>query len=163
MVEGTRADAVVLAATDPANPYGAALPWPERVVESADGEPVTASGHRAGRKAGALVIVVDGALAVYVERGGRTLLSYVDDPETLAAAAKALAARGFSVGSVTARCPSNGPTATRSTPPRCGTRSPQPASGPPRKGYACADDDHLWPTVNVVRPRPRGGRWLRRR
>ena len=78
----------VLAATDPANPYGAALPWPERVVDAGEGEP---SGHRAGRKAGALVVLVDGELVLYVERGGRTLLSYVDGADALAAAAKALA------------------------------------------------------------------------
>lgn len=77
---------LVLAATDPANPYGAALPWPERPVDGGD-----ASGHRAGRKAGALVVLVAGDLALYVERGGRTLLSYTSDPEELAAAAKALA------------------------------------------------------------------------
>ncbi|MFK3980354.1 DEAD/DEAH box helicase [Micromonospora sp. NPDC050397] len=86
-----RADtALVLAATDPANPYGAALPWPERVVDSGDGERGT-SGHRAGRKAGALVILVGGGLALYVERGGRTLLSFTDDEQTLMLAAKALA------------------------------------------------------------------------
>jgi ATP-dependent helicase Lhr and Lhr-like helicase len=79
--------ALVLAATDPANPFGAALPWPERVVEEAE----PGHGHRPGRKAGALVITVDGALVIYVERGGRTLLSYQDDGETLAAAAGALA------------------------------------------------------------------------
>ncbi|HKS98989.1 MAG TPA: hypothetical protein VJT31_05600, partial [Rugosimonospora sp.] len=81
-------DPVVLAATDPANPYGAALPWPERAVDAGEGEP---SGHRAGRKAGALVVLVDGGLALYVERGGRTLLSFVDDQDTLGTAAKALA------------------------------------------------------------------------
>jgi ATP-dependent Lhr-like helicase len=81
-------EAVVLAATDPANPYGAALPWPDRVVDAGDGE---RAGHRAGRKAGALVVTVDGELALYVERGGRTLLSYVDDREILARASKALA------------------------------------------------------------------------
>jgi ATP-dependent helicase Lhr and Lhr-like helicase len=81
-------DPVVLAATDPANPYGAALPWPERAVDAGEGEP---SGHRAGRKAGALVVLVDGELALYVERGGRTLLSFVDSQEMLGAAAKALA------------------------------------------------------------------------
>ncbi|MEA2499093.1 MAG: ATP-dependent helicase Lhr and Lhr-like helicase, partial [Actinomycetota bacterium] len=70
----------VIAATDPANPYGGALPWPER-----DG------GHRAGRKAGAFVVLVGGTLAIYVERGGRTLLSYVDDPEMLQPAVDALA------------------------------------------------------------------------
>ena len=62
------ARAVVLAATDPANPYGAALPWP---TTRPDG-----TGHRPGRKAGALVVLVDGELVVYVERGGKTLLSF---------------------------------------------------------------------------------------
>ncbi|GAA1544553.1 hypothetical protein GCM10009827_075480 [Dactylosporangium maewongense] len=81
-------DALVLASTDPANPYGAALPWPERVVDAGDGE---RSGHRPGRKAGALVVTVGGDLVIYVERGGRTLLSYVEDTELLALAAKALA------------------------------------------------------------------------
>ncbi|MDT5040389.1 MAG: ATP-dependent helicase Lhr and Lhr-like helicase, partial [Actinoplanes sp.] len=87
----TGASAVVLAATDPANPYGAALAWPERVVDSGNGETVPATGHRAGRKAGALVVLVGGELVLYVERGGRTLLSYVDDPQALVAAGQALA------------------------------------------------------------------------
>ncbi|MFG2059996.1 ATP-dependent helicase [Micromonospora sp. NPDC048871] len=82
--------ALVLAATDPANPYGAALPWPDRVVDSGDAA-TPGTGHRAGRKAGALVVLVAGDLVLYVERGGRTLLSYTDDPEALAAAGKALA------------------------------------------------------------------------
>jgi ATP-dependent Lhr-like helicase len=90
------AGAMVLAATDPANPYGAALPWPERVVE--EGEQST--GHRPGRKAGALVVLVGGELVLYVERGGRTLLSFADGPEALAAAAAALAdaVRGGALG-----------------------------------------------------------------
>jgi ATP-dependent Lhr-like helicase len=87
----TGATAVVLASTDPANPYGAALPWPERVVDSGNGETVPATGHRAGRKAGALVVMVGGDLVLYVERGGRTLLSFTDDPEALIAAGQALA------------------------------------------------------------------------
>ncbi|MGQ5260124.1 ATP-dependent helicase [Micromonospora sp. ZYX-F-536] len=87
---GRGGPATVLAATDPANPYGAALPWPERVVDSGDGA-VPATGHRAGRKAGALVVQVGGDLVLYVERGGRTLLSFTDDADTLAAAGKALA------------------------------------------------------------------------
>ncbi|WP_435820816.1 Lhr family helicase [Micromonospora chersina] len=81
---------VVLAATDPANPYGAALPWPDRVVDSGDGA-APATGHRAGRKAGALVVLVGGDLVLYVERGGRTILSFTDDTDALAAAGKALA------------------------------------------------------------------------
>jgi ATP-dependent helicase Lhr and Lhr-like helicase len=74
--------ALVLAATDPANPYGAALPWPDRDQPG---------GHRPGRKAGALVVLVDGELVLYVERGGRTLLSWSDDADRLRAAADALA------------------------------------------------------------------------
>ena len=71
--------AVALAATDPANPYGAALPWPDR-PEKADGDsPDSRSGHRPGRKAGAMVVLVDGALTLYVERGGKTLLTWPDD------------------------------------------------------------------------------------
>ncbi|WP_307816717.1 MULTISPECIES: ATP-dependent helicase [Micromonospora] len=82
--------AVVLAATDPANPYGAALPWPERVVDSGDAA-APATGHRAGRKAGALVVLVAGDLVLYVERGGRTILSFTDDADALTGAGKALA------------------------------------------------------------------------
>ncbi|MBX8690039.1 ATP-dependent helicase [Mycobacterium sp. 20091114027_K0903767] len=74
--------AVVLAATDPANPYGAALAWPERGGDDT---------HRPGRKAGALVALVDGQLVWFLERGGRTLLSFSSDAETLRAAAGALA------------------------------------------------------------------------
>ncbi|MGW5077286.1 Lhr family helicase [Micromonospora echinospora] len=88
--QGRGGPAVVLAATDPANPYGAALPWPERVVDSGDSA-APATGHRAGRKAGALVVLVGGDVVLYVERGGRTILSFTDDTDTLGAAGKALA------------------------------------------------------------------------
>lgn len=71
-----------LAATDPANPYGAALPWPRR-------EEVA---HRPGRKAGGLVVLVDGALVLYLERGGKSALLFSDDPEDLRAAASDLVA-----------------------------------------------------------------------
>jgi ATP-dependent Lhr-like helicase len=87
----TVSPAVVLASTDPANPYGAALPWPERIIDSGDGEPVTKAGHRAGRKAGALVVLAGGDLVLYVERGGRTLLSFSDDADLLTRAAHGLA------------------------------------------------------------------------
>ena len=94
--ESTRA--LVLAATDPANPYGAALSWPDRSPDEATG-----SGHRPGRKAGALVVLVDGALALYVERGGRTLLTFTADPEqiSLAVDALALAVRDGALGRLT--------------------------------------------------------------
>ena len=75
--------ALALAATDPANPYGAALPWPALNVDAG-------TGHRPGRKAGALVVLVDGALVLYVERGGKTLLAFSEDAEVLAAAGTAL-------------------------------------------------------------------------
>ncbi|MCW2656263.1 MAG: lhr, partial [Jatrophihabitans sp.] len=65
--------ALVLATTDPANPYGAALPWPEAPRPDDGGR-----GHQPARKAGALVVLVDGACVLYVERGGRTLLSFTD-------------------------------------------------------------------------------------
>ncbi|MFD7437660.1 ATP-dependent helicase [Streptomyces sp. NPDC059861] len=93
--------AVVLAAADPANAYGAALPWPE---------PPTGAGHKPGRKAGSLIVLVDGEPALYMERGGKTLLAWptdqdvtpTDDPR-LGAAAEALAAaaRAGSLGTVT--------------------------------------------------------------
>jgi len=81
-------EALVLAATDPANPYGAALPWPDRVHQADDGK----RGHQPARKAGALVVSIDGSCVLYVERGGRTLLSFADDRDLLNSAAAALAA-----------------------------------------------------------------------
>ncbi|MFD3535319.1 DEAD/DEAH box helicase [Streptomyces sp. NPDC058664] len=88
--------ALVLAAADPANAYGAALSWPE---------PPTDAGHKPGRKAGALVVLVDGELALYMERGGKTLLCWPTEPDdpALTAAAEALAgsARAGTLGTVT--------------------------------------------------------------
>jgi ATP-dependent Lhr-like helicase len=77
--------AVVIAAADPANPYGAALPWPSRKLSEDD------VAHRPGRKAGALVAMVDGELVWFLERGGRSLLSFTDDTDAHVAAATALA------------------------------------------------------------------------
>lgn len=94
--QGTdKPSAVMVAATDPANPYGAALPWPAAGTDE--------SGHRPGRKAGAIVVLVDGALVLYVERGGRTLLTWTDDPDLLAPAAEALSTtvRRGSLGQLT--------------------------------------------------------------
>lgn len=82
---------VVLAATDPANPYGAALPWPER-----------SPAHKPGRKAGALVVLVDGHLVLYVERGGKTLLSFAEDDRVrLAVDALARVVRDGALGKLT--------------------------------------------------------------
>jgi ATP-dependent Lhr-like helicase len=124
---GTATAAVVLAAMDPANPYGAALAWPtgpapdrtptafsrgtspglsgdgapglDPVSTTRDAEPTSDQGiesrpttaHRPGRKAGAVVVLTHGDLALFVERGGRTVLSFTQSPVRLAAAAAALA------------------------------------------------------------------------
>jgi ATP-dependent Lhr-like helicase len=55
-------DALVIAAADPAQPYGAALPWPKR------------AGARAARVAGAHVVLLGGEAVLFVERGGRSLV-----------------------------------------------------------------------------------------
>ncbi|MGW7443180.1 ATP-dependent helicase [Kitasatospora sp. NPDC054795] len=91
---------LVLAAADPANAYGAALPWPEPPTAPGGKE---STAHRPGRKAGALMVLVDGEPALYVERGGKSLLAWPQDGATLALAAGALAAavREGALGSVT--------------------------------------------------------------
>ncbi|MEX2614160.1 MAG: hypothetical protein WD380_11325, partial [Gaiellaceae bacterium] len=74
-------EALVLAAADPAQPYGAALPWPRR------------AGARAARVAGAWVVLLDGEAALFVERGGRSLVPLREpDPEWLRPALAALVA-----------------------------------------------------------------------
>jgi ATP-dependent Lhr-like helicase len=64
--EGRPAAGLVLAATDPANPYGAALAWPRH--DDADRRPLP-------RAAGAYVVLIDGRTVLYLERGGRSLLT----------------------------------------------------------------------------------------
>jgi ATP-dependent helicase Lhr and Lhr-like helicase len=72
---------VVLAATDPAQPYGASLPWPKRRDERTDAGPasgphVRASGTRKpSRVAGAYVVLAGAEPVLYVERGGRGLMT----------------------------------------------------------------------------------------
>jgi ATP-dependent helicase Lhr and Lhr-like helicase len=68
--EGEEPEILVLAAADPAQPYGAALPWPKR------------AGGRAARVAGAQVVLIGGEAALFVERGGRTLLPLRDPDES---------------------------------------------------------------------------------
>jgi ATP-dependent Lhr-like helicase len=60
--EDEEPEPLVLAAADPAQPYGAALPWPKR------------AGARAARVAGAHVVLLGGEAALFVERGGRSLV-----------------------------------------------------------------------------------------
>ena len=72
---------LVLPAADPAQPYGAALPWPKR------------AGARAARVAGAYVVLLGGAPALFVDRGGRSLVPLRDpDPDWLRPALEALVA-----------------------------------------------------------------------
>jgi ATP-dependent Lhr-like helicase len=66
--DGEEPEPLVLAAADPAQPYGGALPWPKR------------AGARAARVAGAQVVLLGGEAALFVERGGRTLVP-LRDPE----------------------------------------------------------------------------------
>jgi ATP-dependent Lhr-like helicase len=81
-------DAVALAAVDPANPYGALLPWPgaDGIAEDGaqGGDGATDDGTARGRPrrvAGALVVLVRGAPVLYVERGGHGLRTFDDDDD----------------------------------------------------------------------------------
>jgi ATP-dependent Lhr-like helicase len=79
-------EVVVLAATDPANPYGAALKWPKRLADHAadPGGAAVASadaGRGPTRSVGATVILVNGALAAYLPRGDRQLVTFLPDAE----------------------------------------------------------------------------------
>jgi ATP-dependent Lhr-like helicase len=72
--EGEGGRALVLAAADPAQPYGAALPWPKRTPRGT-GEQRQSSGGRPARVAGAHVVLVEDEPVLYVERGGRGLVT----------------------------------------------------------------------------------------
>lgn len=75
------ADVLALAAVDPAQVYGSTLPWPE---------PVEGKG-RPRRVAGAHVVTVDGELVLFVEKGGRSAITFTADAVVLAQAAVAAA------------------------------------------------------------------------
>src|SRR5438270_5656263 len=77
--EDDEPEPLVLAAADPAQPYGSALPWPRR------------AGARAARVAGAHVVLLGGDAALFVERGGRSLVPLREpEEEWLRAALAAL-------------------------------------------------------------------------
>ena len=71
--------AVVLAATDPANPYGTLLKWPDTSGGADDGRADV--GRGATRTVGSLVVLVDGLAAGYLRRGERDLLLALPDTE----------------------------------------------------------------------------------
>ena len=81
-------ETIVLSATDPANPYGTMLKWPEQGNV----------GRGATRTVGSQVIFVNGILAAYIPRGGRQILAYVpeDEPQR-SAVARPLALRLASI------------------------------------------------------------------
>ena len=132
--------AMVLAAADPAQPYGAALAWPKPV---GDGK------HRPARKAGALAVLVDGEPAFYVERGGRSLLSFTEDEAVLRAGASALsrAVREGWLGALAVQ-KADGGEAPHLAPGRSAARSwlPRHAEGTPTTG------------MNPSAPAPRAAR-----
>ena len=72
--------AVILAATDPANPYGGIVKWPETTAGGMPDGGVD-GGRGPTRSVGALVILVDGAAAAYLRRGERELLLFLPDAE----------------------------------------------------------------------------------
>jgi ATP-dependent Lhr-like helicase len=81
---------LVLAATDPAQPYGAALPWPRRGDAGTDG-PATA--RRPARVRGAYVVLAGAEPVLYVEKGGRGIVTLADPGDArLYSAFEALAA-----------------------------------------------------------------------
>ena len=83
-----------LAATDPANPYGAILKWPAPPGPPREGRGPT-------RTAGATVILVNGRLAAYLARGDRQLSVYLPEEEpTRTITARAVAARLFALATV---------------------------------------------------------------
>ncbi len=63
----------MLAATDPANPYGASLPWPRRDEDQR---------RRPARVAGAYVVLLDAEPVLYVERGGKGLVPLREPDES---------------------------------------------------------------------------------
>src|SRR5690606_9315957 len=89
---GAEHEVVAVAATDPANPYGWLLPWPELRIDA---------GHGARRATGAAVVLVDGTPALYVDRAGKRLRTFANlEDDVLTAALPALrdVARGRTRG-----------------------------------------------------------------
>ncbi|MGK7311988.1 MAG: DNA glycosylase AlkZ-like family protein [Candidatus Longimicrobiales bacterium M2_2A_002] len=75
-------EVIALAATDPANPFGWLVPWPE-LVDVAGREPT--------RSVGSVVVLVDGDPVLFLDRGGRRLRAFADaDDEAIRTALPAL-------------------------------------------------------------------------
>ena len=74
---------VVMAATDPANPYGALVKWPDVARRVGCDNGVASLQSRPTRTAGSLVVLVDGHAAAYLRRGERELLLFLPEAEPL--------------------------------------------------------------------------------
>ena len=74
-------DVVLLATTDPANPYGGALAWPD-------------TSQRVARTAGSYVVLAGGTPILFLERSGKKIITFTQDPELLKVSASALAEAG---------------------------------------------------------------------
>jgi ATP-dependent Lhr-like helicase len=118
------AEVVTLAAADPANPYGTTLKWPSfaRASEGKPGDADTEAGRAPTRTVGALVVLVNGALAAYIPRGAREIVAYLPDDEparstTGRSLARALAAlarderRGLFIAEINGHDPARHPLA----------------------------------------------------
>jgi ATP-dependent Lhr-like helicase len=91
-VEPDEPEVVTLAATDPANPYGSLLRWPETQMTQLNDDARTSRG--ATRTVGATVVLINGAVAGWIGRSGRQLLVWLPDDEPVRSrVARALARR----------------------------------------------------------------------
>ncbi|HBS56067.1 MAG TPA: ATP-dependent helicase, partial [Stenotrophomonas sp.] len=78
---------VALSALDPANPFGSLLPWPQPIA-----------GPRPVRRAGAMVVIGEGRLQLYLPQGGRQLTSWIDGTAREVTTRWATAAQALAVG-----------------------------------------------------------------
>ena len=127
-------EVVVLAATDPANPYGAILRWP-------DARSTEERGRTPTRSVGSLVVLVNGALAAYISRGERQLLAFLPEDEparstTARAVATTLARLGLLVSEINGLPAAEHPLA--AVPRRSGLQSLRPWAS--RSATAASDE-----------------------
>ena len=127
---------VVLAVTDPAQPYGASLKWPRPPSREGDADGDGRGGRRPSRVAGAFVLLRNGEPVVYVERGGKGLL--LPRPPR-GRPARGGAGRDRRGGPASAACPgsaSSGSTASRSSATSSRRRWSRPASSASLAGWS---------------------------
>ncbi|CAN5790458.1 ATP-dependent helicase [soil metagenome] len=74
-------EVVLLAATDPANPFGTMLKWPNTGLPAVASAKAAVATRGATRTVGAQVVLVNGYLAAYISRGGRQILAWLPEDE----------------------------------------------------------------------------------